>query len=142
MGSSILFRSAVRRLPIALVIVFACLAYSQPVYSQTSFTKTYQLGGGIEVACCAKGPMSWGFTPVIQDTSLSGNVEITSVSVSESGNILATDPHGVAGMTWEVFIGSPSCGFPVGQLQGSVNLGTYRPNRRLSDQPQGSEESR
>lgn len=107
------------------VLLAAFLMMSHFAFSQTSFTRTYQLGGGIEVACCAKGPMSWGFTPVIQDTSLSGNVQITSISVSDSGNILATDPHGVAGTTWEIFVGNASCGFPAGEVQGVVNLGTY-----------------
>src|ERR1700689_1008879 len=105
------FRILVYRLPIALLIVFLCVVYSHPAYSQMTFTRTYQLGGGIEVACCAKGPRSWGFTPVIQDTSLSGNIQITSISASDSGNILATDPNGVAGTTWEIFVGPAPCGF-------------------------------
>ena len=118
------FRILVYRLPIALLIVFLCVVYSHPAYSQTTFTRTYQLGGGIEVACCAKGPMSWGFTPVIQDTSLSGNIQITSISASDSGNILATDPNGVAGTTWEIFVGPAPCGFPVGEVQGVIQLQT------------------
>jgi len=111
-----------------LALLIGCLLASHYAVSQTSFTRTYQLGSGIEVACCAKGPMSWGFTPVIQDTSLSGNIQITSISVSDNGNILATDPNGVAGTTWELFIGNSSCGFPVGELQGVVNLTTYSCN--------------
>jgi hypothetical protein len=116
------------RLSIALLVLSGYLICSHPAFSQTTFTRTYQLGGGIEVACCAKGPMSWGFTPVIQDMSVAGNVQITSVSVSDTGNILATDPNGVAGTTWQVFIGPASCGFPVGELQGLVQLSTYSCN--------------
>ena len=111
--------------PIALLILASCFFFPSTASSQTSFTRTYQLGGGIEVACCSKGPMSWGFTPVIQDTSLSGSVQITSISASDSGNILATDPNGVAGTTWEIFVGSTPCGFPVGEVQGVIQLGTY-----------------
>jgi hypothetical protein len=114
----------IRIFPMLGLAFFVCF-WPHPVSAQTPFTRTYQLGGGIEVACCAKGPMSWGFTPVIRDTSLSGNVQITSVAVSDSGSVLATDRNGVAGTTWEIFIGASPCGFPAGELQGSVSLTTY-----------------
>lgn len=110
------------------LILLVCLVCSGSVYSQTSFTRTYHFGGSIEVACCSKGPMSWGFTPVIQDTSLSGNIQINSISVTDTGSISATDPNGVAGTTWEIFVGSSPCGFPVGEVTGVVNLSTYSCN--------------
>jgi YVTN family beta-propeller protein len=113
-----------RKIQLAFLAVFVILVCATPVLSQTPFTKTYQLGGNIGVSCCT-GAMTYGFTPVIQDHSLSGNVQITSVSFSDTGNISATDPNHTAGTTWEIFIGTTSCGFPAGQQQGSISLSTY-----------------
>lgn len=113
-----------KKIQFALLTLLAVLICSLPALAQTPFTKTYQLGGNIEVACC-NGPMAYGFTPVIQDHSLGGNVQITSVSFSDTGNIYTTDPNGIAGTTWELFVGTTSCGFPVGQLHGNINLSTY-----------------
>ncbi|HEY4977991.1 MAG TPA: hypothetical protein VII25_02380, partial [Candidatus Acidoferrum sp.] len=113
-----------KKLQLALLALFALLLCSSPAFSQTPFTKTYQLGGGLEVSCCT-GPMGYGFTPLIQDHSLGGNITINSISVSDDGNIIATDPNGTAGTTWEIFVGNSSCGFPVGELHGTISLSTY-----------------
>ena len=53
------FLNGSHRVHFALLV--GCLLASHYAVSQNSFTKTYQLGGGIEVACCTNGPMSWGF---------------------------------------------------------------------------------
>jgi RHS repeat-associated protein len=106
-----------------LLLVSFCL--SLPGKAQTPFTRTYSLGGGINVSCCTGG-MSWGFTPVIQDTSLTGEVQITSITVSDSANILAVDYNSVAGTTWEIFAGTASCGFPPGEDTGVISTGTYQ----------------
>lgn len=113
------------RLQISAFVLFACLVCSQTAFSQTPFKNTYSLGGGIEIACCANGQF-YGFTPVIQDTSLTGKVKIFSVSVSDKANIsIANNGNCCAGTTWEIFIGSASCGFPVGQEEGGISLATY-----------------
>lgn len=54
-----------KKIQFALLTLLAVLICSLPALAQTPFTKTYQLGGNIEVACC-NGPMAYGFTPVIQ----------------------------------------------------------------------------
>src|SRR6202790_4365761 len=125
MRSSFLFRYLTFGLQLAVLVSLTCFAFPGPASAQTPFTRTYQLGGNIEVSCCTNG-MSYGFTPVIQDNSLSGPIQITSISASDNGSILATDPSGVAGTTWEIFVGTASCGFPVGQISHvSIQLGTY-----------------
>jgi hypothetical protein len=112
-------------MPCKMLVLFACLVCSHVAFSQTPFTRTYNLGGGIKIACCADGQF-YGFTPLIQDTSLSGTVKIVSVSVSDNAKILiANNGNCCAGTTWEIFVGSASCGFPVGQEQGGISLGTY-----------------
>ncbi len=117
-----------RGIPCNLFVLLACLVYSHTAFSQTPFSRTYNLGGGIEIACCADGQF-YGFTPLIQDTSLSGNVKIDSVSVSDNAKILvANNGNCCAGTTWEIFIGSASCGFPVGQEEGGISLATYTCN--------------
>src|SRR5579862_802416 len=121
-----MFAVAGRAVRVATVLLVFAAVFGVPARGQ-SFSKTYQLGGPIHVSCCVNG-MAYGFTPVIQDASISGNVQITSISVSDTGNIAATDPNGIAGTTWEVFVGSSSCGFPVGQQQGIISLNTYSCN--------------
>lgn len=124
-------RNFSRRLRCRLInafVLFACLVCSHIAFSGTPFTKTYNLGGGIEIACCADGQF-YGFTPLIQDTSLSGTVKIASVSASDDARILvANNGNCCAGTTWEIFVGSASCGFPVGQEEGGISLGTYTCN--------------
>jgi YVTN family beta-propeller protein len=108
-----------------LLVAIGFLFGSTPSFAQTPFSRTYHLNGNIEVSCCTNGE-SYGFTSLVQDTTLSGPLKITSISVSDSGNIITTDPNGVAGTTWEIFVGNSSCGFPVGQFNnGSIQVGTY-----------------
>jgi hypothetical protein len=106
--------------------VFA-LAGATPAHAQTFFKKTYTIAHGPEVSCCQNG-MSYGFTPVLHDASISGNVEIFSITATANASVKLTDPNGIAGMTWEIFLG-PSvadCGFPVGQQHAAfIDLTTY-----------------
>ncbi len=113
-----------RKLSLVLLTLLGLLTCCTAAFSQTAFTRTYQLGSGIEVSCCTAG-MAYGFTPLIQDHSLGGNVQINSISVSDDASIVATDVNGVAGTTWEVFVGTGSCGFPVGEQHGTISLSTY-----------------
>ena len=95
-------RTLARRVTIGCLIL---LFYAFPAVSQT-FTRTYQLGGGLQVACCNFGSgLLYGFTPLIQDPTLTGNVRITSISVSANGNVNGTDPNGIAGTSWQIFAG-------------------------------------
>lgn len=95
--------------------------------SQTTFKKTYQLGVGPLVSCCQNG-MSYGFTSVLHDPSITGNVQITFISASAGGLVTATDPNGIAGTTWEIFLGPDvdGCAFPAGRHHAaSISLTTY-----------------
>src|SRR5579864_5277934 len=112
-------------LPI-LAALFILGLLPSAINAQTEFKKTYKVGRGPEVSCCQNG-MSFGFTPVLHDPSIAGNVEITLITASSGAKVLATDPNGIAGTTWEIFLGPDveACGFPVGQQSGSINLNTY-----------------
>lgn len=102
------------------------LAAGTPAHAQTFFTKTYTISRGPQISCCQSG-MTYGFTPVLHDATISGNVEIFYITATANASISGADPNGIAGMTWEIFLG-PSvqdCGFPVGQQAGSINLDSY-----------------
>ncbi len=108
-------------------LVLALLALPSVLNAQTRFQKTYKVGRGPEVSCCQNG-MAFGFTSIVHDPSIAGTVEITLITASSGGKVIATDPNGIAGTTWEIFLGPAvdACAFPVGQQRGgAVNLETY-----------------
>jgi hypothetical protein len=91
-------------------IAFSTAARAEPI----SFSETFQLGGSFELACCASGYL-YGITSVGHDASLIGVIHVTSIAVSLSNGVSATDPNGFAGASWQVFVGPNSPGFSPGQ---------------------------
>jgi hypothetical protein len=101
---------------VAGVAIVAAATWMQASAAQT-FQKTFNVPGAITTACCTG--YSYGFTGVINDPELTGNVAITSISVSAVANITSPDLINNAGLDWEVFIGPAAFGLPVGQVTAS-----------------------
>lgn len=101
---------------------------AQKVQAQATFARTYNFPGSLNLACCSS--INYGFSPVLNDTSLSGTVQITTITVTAT--VLVNSPNilGVADFDWEVLMGPSSPGFTPGQ----VTNGSY-PGYITSDAP-------
>ncbi len=87
--------------------------------AQTPFTRTYTFNNSLDLACCSL-PYNYGFTDLVQDTSISAsNVQITSIAISGSISVASPDVNGAVGFDWDVFIGPSSFGFAAGQVSNS-----------------------
>jgi hypothetical protein len=116
------------RLMIAGLLVTSLLSLS-PRASADSFTSTFNLGS-INVADASGGPpflvgpFNYGFSPLGLDSTVVGQVTITSISVSADATLNSTNPGfgNATSFNWAVFAGPSPFGFSPGQVNGTSVL--------------------
>jgi len=102
---------------ISVVAFFVCPSFSKG----QAFQKTYNFVGSINTACC--NGYNYGFTDEVDDTTVKGNIQITSISVSAVANVVSPDLINDVGLDWEVFVGTTSFGLPIGPITGGQSPG-------------------
>jgi len=100
-----------------LAIILYCLFIGKCVNAQGTLTRIYTFPGSLDLACCSS--INYGFTNVDQDTSLSGTIQISSITVTGTVTANSPDINQDADFDWEVFVGPAPFGLSPGQVTGS-----------------------
>lgn len=72
--------------------------------------------------CFLVGPFDYGFSPVGVNSTVVGQVSISSISVSADATLISTNPNfgNISAFNWAVFVGPTSFGLTPGQVNGTT----------------------